>query len=604
MIEFSNISLPSREMPWKQYYAKGYEDILAQEFLKETLWKFLERGILKDQDRHDALVYFGRRVSRRAFVQQVHLWGRVLKGMGVKEGDEILIFGPGVPEFIYIMLAADMVGALTNLPNLMTPPEGLESMVGNSRIAFVFDGLEKQMSQVLSRKQFETVVVVSATHSMGYPLKAIAAPWNNFKYYKERHRAKYLTADAAIRRFGNYSGPLEAPAVAGKTSYIFCSSGSSKKGVANQIGMSDSAMIAMFQNALAFNLTGNPFCEGTSSYCPLPPFVCTGYFVLVLAPLLRGMTVYLDPRISGKQFIRNVMSIRPQVTLIPGPIWVQFFEHVDDLIRKGKRPDLSFFRFPVMGGEGCTPEALRHMNELMQSCGSPVAVTSGYGLSETFSVCTVDYQPGVYDKDYSKRTISVGYAFPGTEVGIFDENGKELGFGKRGEVRVKTAAMTTGYIYDPELNAEKLKDGWLHTGDYGEIDRSGMLFVYGRMAQHILAPDGSTVYLFDISNELRQDEAVKNALVCLLEVKDGPAPLVAHIVLEDNVQEPEEQILLRLDKRMKKFLPEGLSIQGYRLEHGQLKSILVGKTDRHYYATLFSGYRIPRDGGIKEISFD
>ena len=131
-----------------------------------------------------------------------------------------------------------------------------------------------------------------------------------------------------------------------------------------------------------------------------------------------------------------------------------------------------------------------------------------------------------------------------------------------------------------------------------------MLFVYGRMAQHILAPDGSTVYLFDISNELRQDEAVKNALVCLLEVKDGPAPLVAHIVLEDNVQEPEEQILLRLDKRMKKFLPEGLSIQGYRLEHGQLKSILVGKTDRHYYATLFSGYRIPRDGGIKEISFD
>jgi long-subunit acyl-CoA synthetase (AMP-forming) len=244
------------------------------------------------------------------------------------------------------------------------------------------------------------------------------------------------------------------------------------------------------------------------------------------------------------------------------------------------------------------------MNELMHSCGSPVAVTSGYGLSETFSVCTVDYQPGVYDKDYSKRAICVGYAFPGTEVGIFDENGKELGYGERGEVWVKTASMTTGYINDPELNAEKLKDGWLHTGDYGEIDRSGMLFVYGRMAQHILAPDGSTVYLFDISNELRQDKAVKNALVCLLEVKDGPAPLVAHIVLENNVQEPEEQILLRLDKRMKKFLPEGLSIQGYRLEHGQLKSILVGKTDRHYYATLFSGYRIPRDGGIKVIDFD
>ena len=602
MSEMNKIGLPSREMPWKQFYARGYEEILAQEFPQETLWKFLERGILEDHDKYDALVYFGRRMSRSAFVGQVHQWGRVLKGMGVKEGDEILIFGPGVPEFIYIMLAANMVGAVTNLPNLMAPPEVLEDMVGKSRIAFVFDGLENQLSAILSKEQFETVVVISAVHSMGYPLKAIAAPWNNLKYYKERHRGKYITADAAIRRFGGYSGPLEAPAAEGKTSYIFCSSGSTKKGVANQIGMSDKAMIAMFQNALAFNLNGNPFSEGTTSYCPLPPFVCTGYFVLVLAPLYRGMTVYLDPRLSGKQFIRNVLSIRPQVTLIPGPFWVQLFEHVDKLIRKGKRPDLSFFRFPVMGGEGCTPEALRHMNELMKACGSPVAITAGYGLSETFSVCTVDYQPGVYEKDYSKRAICVGYAFPGTTVGIFDENGKELGYGERGEIRVKTSALTTGYISNPALNAQKIKDNWLCTGDYGEIDPSGMLFVYGRMAQQIQAPDGKRVYLFDISDELRQDAAVKNALVCLLEVKN--APLVAHIVLEDHIHEPEEDILLRLDKRMKAFLPEGISIEGYRLEHGQLRSILVGKTDRHYYTNLLSGYRISRDGKIMEINFE
>ena len=121
-------------------------------------------------------------------------------------------------------------------------------------------------------------------------------------------------------------------------------------------------------------------------------------------------------------------------------------------------------------------------------------------------------------------------------MGIFDEDGKELGYGERGEIRVKTSALTTGYIYDPEMSAQRLKDNWLHTGDYGEMDRSGMLFVYGRMAQQIPAPDGSKVYLFDISNELRQDAAVKNALVCLLEVKD--APLVAHIVLEDSVKEP------------------------------------------------------------------
>ena len=345
-------------------------------------------------------------------------------------------------------------------------------------------------------------------------------------------------------------------AVKGRNAYLFCSSGSTKKGSANQIGMSDEAMIAMFQNALAFNLNGTPFREGTTSYCPLPPFVCTGFFALVLAPLYRGMTVYLDPRLSAGQFVRNVFRFRPQITLIPGPFWVRLFEEVDRRIQKGKRPDLSFFRFPVMGGEGCTPEALKHMNELMCSCGSPVAITPGYGLSETFSVCTVDYQPEGYEKDYSKRVISVGYVFPGTSVGIFDPDGKELGYGERGEVWVKTPALMSGYSHKPELTAQKVVDGWLRTGDLGEMDTDGKLFIYGRLSQYLQAPDGKKVYLFDIANELRQDTAVKNALVCYLEGKEGPAPLVAHIVLEDTADEPVQQLVLRLDERMKRFLPD------------------------------------------------
>lgn len=599
-----NKSLPSQDMPWKQFYVKGYEDILKQEFPEETLWKFLERGILEDGNRHDALVYFGRRISRAELVEQVHLWGRVIKGMGVKEGEEILLFGPTLPEFLYIMLAADMVGAVANLPNLMANSEALESMVGECRVAFIFDGLEAPVREFLARKQFEHIVMISASHSMAFPMKALATPLNSLKRFRIRHRDKYMTADTAIRRFGNYAGPLEAPAVKGRNAYLFCSSGSTKKGSANQIGMSDEAMIAMFQNALAFNLNGTPFREGTSSYCPLPPFVCTGFFALVLAPLFRGMTVYLDPRLSAGQFVRNVFRFRPQITLIPGPFWVRLFEEVDRRIQKGKRPDLSFFRFPVMGGEGCTPEALKHMNELMRSCGSPVAITPGYGLSETFSVCTVDYQPDGFEKDCSKRVISVGYVFPGTSVGIFDPDGKELGYGERGEVWVKTPALMNGYSRNPELTAQKVVDGWLRTGDLGEIDTEGKLFIYGRLSQYLQAPDGQKVYLFDMSNELRQDTAVKNALVCHLEGKEGPAPLVAHIVLEDTADEPVQQLVLRLDERMKRFLPEGVCIDGYHLEHGQLKSVLVGKTDRHYYRNLRSSYWVPKDGRVNEISFE
>ena len=542
------------------------------EEMNETLWKFMEKGILADGNRHDALVYFGRRTSRSTLIEQVHLWGRVLKGMGLKEGDELLLFGPALPEVLYIMLAADMTGVTANLPSLMVKPEALDSMVGRSRVAFVFDGLEKKIRKTLRREQFEHVVILEAL------------PFTSLLHPGLRFRSKYLSAQAAIRRFGQYDGPIEADAEAGRPAFIFCSSGTSGKGVPNQIGMSDRAMIAMFRNALAFNQKGNPFREGTRSYCPLPPFVCTGFFVLMLAPLYCGMTVYLDPRVSPRQFTKNVLDFRPQITLATGAFWVHFIEHADRLIRRGKRPDLSFFRFPVMGGEGCTPKALKHINEVMEACGSPVALTSGYGLSETFSVCTVDYEPEGFDKDYSRQAVCVGHPFPGVTVGIFDENDNELGCGKCGEIRVKTPSLTEGYINNPELNQTRLKGGWLHTQDIGELDASGKLFVYGRKAQYIVAPGGEKVYLFDIAGRLRKDAAVKDALACQLSA--GDHPLVIHVVLEENIPETEEEVLRRLDRMLTTYLPAGLRPAGYRIEHGHFRINIVGKIDRCYYSHI------------------
>lgn len=600
MAELKNTPLPSEEMRWKQFYPGGYEEILNKEFPQKTLWKFLEEGILSDNNQHDALIYFGRRISRKTLIEQVHLWGRVIKGMGLKEGDELLIFGPTLPEFVYIMLAADMTGMRANLPNLMVKPEALGSMVGKSRVAFVFDGMETMMREILRREQFEHVVVVSATRSMGYPLKLIASPLNSLKRWGHRHRDKYLTADAAIRRFGKYDGPLEAEGLTENPAYIFCSSGTSGQG-ANQIAMSDKAMISMCRNALAFNLKGVPFRQG-KSYCQLPPFVCTGFFVLVLAPLYTSMTVYLDPRVSARQFIKNILTIQPQITLAPGPCWIHLFRHIDQLILNGKRPDLGFFRFPVMGGEGCAPEMLRHINEVMEACGSPVALTSGYGLSETFSVSTVDYEPTGFEKDYSRPAVCVGYPFPGVTLGIFDEKGQELGYDQRGEIWIKADSLTDGYINAPKLNQARLQDGWLHTEDLGELDGSGKLFVYGRMAYYAVAPGGEKIYLFDIANHLREDPAVKDALVCRLEAEN--APLVAHLVLEEGVRETQKEVLCRLDKSLSAFLPSGLRIEGFRLEHrGQLKFNIVGKTDRKYYSRLLTGYYAIHNGEQQAIAF-
>ena len=602
MLQYENSSRPSEEMRWTQFYPKGYEEILNQDFPKETLWKFIERGVLDDGDRHDAIVYFGRHIKRSEFIEHVHLWGRVMKGMGVKAGEHVLIFGPSLPEFIYILMASNMIGAVAILPNLMASREVLCNTKYDSRVAFVFDGLEHMMTDLLMTPAFEHVVVMTATRSMNSGLKLIAAPLNWLKTRHVRHRhAKYISADTAIRRFGNYDGELEAPTVEGQTSIVFSSSGTTLNGKAKMMGMSNEAMISMFQDALAFNLNGNPFREGTVAYCPLPPYVCTGFFVLMLAPLFRGMTTYLDPRLSAEHFIRCILNYKPQITLVPGHYWEVFFQHVERLVKAGKHVDLSFFRMPIMGGEGCTPETLRNINNLLRGCGSPIGLTSGYGLSETFSVATLDYQVGVFDKDYSMPVVSVGYPFPGVRVGIFDEQGHELGYGQRGEIWVKTPAMTTGYLNNETETAHAFQGEWLRTADFGAMNEQGMLYVYGRMANHIVAPDGEKVYLFDIANELRKDPAVKDCLVCNLSNDHTHPRLVAHLIVGDDNVEQDEQIIVRTDASIKKWLPNGVRVEGYMLEQGFLKSNLVGKTDIDYYRLITDGYRLPVDGVLKTI---
>ena len=121
------------------------------------------------------------------------------------------------------------------------------------------------------------------------------------------------------------------------------------------------------------------------------------------------------------------------------------------------------------------------------------------------------------------------------------------------------------------------------------------------MAQYIEAPGGKKVFLFDIANRLRDDPAVKEAIACQLQTPDSP--LVAHVVLKDDIRETEQEVLCRLDGSMSAFLPSGLRIEGYRVERGHLKINIVGKIDRHYYSHLLSGYYEIRDGELHPVSF-
>lgn len=594
---------PSEEKIWQKHYAPGSTALLQENMPEQTLWRYISTAIKADNDEHDAMIYFGRHIKRSTVLEKVEKWARVMKGMGLGVGDQILLFSPAAPESYYVLFAADSIGVTTIMPNMSASSEALKKYYAQAKVAFVFDGIEGLLSKILEDPQFEYVVLMDVTRSMRAPLKQLLGLANWVKTRKVRNRhTKYMTMSQAITRFSKYEGSIEAPYQKDRIAMVFSSGGTTKAGEANLICMTDKAMVEMFRGIKILNTRAKILDPGNTSLCQLPPFVCTGLFVLVLVPLVYGMTIYMEPRLNQDTFNKCIKKIRPNMTLVPGPLWAGFFRDVEQLLAQGKTIDLSHFKLPIMGGEGCTPEKLAWMDKLARKCNAPIGIVSGYGMSEVFSVITVDYRPEVIDKRNDKLAISVGYPYPGFIVGIFDKEGHELGYNQRGELWVNTPTRLAGYLENGQLVRCSEDDGWIHTGDLCEMDEDGLVYIYGRMGKSVVAPDGTPVYLFDIANRLRQDKDVKESLVTAIDSDKTHHPrVVAHLVLEEGAQMNYE-LLKRLDDDLAAMLPKGFEVKGYK-QQKEFKMSFICKTDSSYYGSEYDGYLKPVDGKLETVSF-
>jgi acyl-CoA synthetase (AMP-forming)/AMP-acid ligase II len=79
---------------------------------------------------------------------------------------------------------------------------------------------------------------------------------------------------------------------------------------------------------------------------------------------------------------------------------------------------------------------------------------------------------------------SVGMPLPGVEIEVRSE-GKVVPEGEIGEICARGPNIMLGYWREPELTAQVLRDGWLHTGDLGHLDNEGFLYIDGRAVEMI-----------------------------------------------------------------------------------------------------------------------
>lgn len=142
-------------------------------------------------------------------------------------------------------------------------------------------------------------------------------------------------------------------------------------------------------------------------------------------------------------------------------------------------------------------------------------IVEGYGQTEGGGVSTAN-------SDNAFRLGSVGKALPGLELKINDD----------GEILVKSPGVFMGYFKDEENTAVALQDGWLHSGDVGEIDDDGFLKILDRKKDIIITAGGKNIAPQYIENQLKFSPYINDAVV----IGDRRKFLTAIIILdEDNV---------------------------------------------------------------------
>ena len=151
---------------------------------------------------------------------------------------------------------------------------------------------------------------------------------------------------------------------------------------------------------------------------------------------------------------------------------------------------LDRIRYAATGAAPISPDLIRWYWAL------GVRMFEVYGQTENAGLATANWPGRV-------KIGSIGCACPGTEVKL----------SPHGEILLRGPHIFAGYLNKPEKTAEVLRDGWLHTGDVGEIDAAGFVRITDRMKDIIITAGGKNVTPSEIENQLKFSPYISDAIV-------------------------------------------------------------------------------------------
>ena len=444
---------------------------------------------------------------------QVRSFAAGLIARGISHGDRVVIWAPNTRHWLVAALGVQYAGATVVPANTRyTGGETLEMVQRTNAVAAVVAGTflgSERIAELTTAAGNSLATSTALTTLIRIPLEGGDTATADVDIV-DLADVQALATDALLAE-----ADARADAVTGDdVADILFTSGTTGK---------SKGVVALHRQTVAGShaWASNNGLTGRDSYLIVNPFFHSfGYKAGYLACLLTGVTIVPLAVYSTTETMRLIQQ--EQVTVLTGAPTI--FQTLLDEPARGDY-DLSSLRVAVTGA-AVVPVVLI---ERMQSDLGLETVITAYGQTETMGFITTT-RPG--DDDVTVST-TCGRAYPGMEIRI----------GEHDEILTRGKMVMQGYLDDPENTAEAFTpDGWLRTGDVGEIDADGNLRITDRLKDMYIT-GGFNVYPAEVEQTLaRLDGVVESAVIGVPDERMGEVGK-AFIVRRENSDLTEQQVL-------------------------------------------------------------
>ena len=290
-----------------------------------------------------------------------------------------------------------------------------------------------------------------------------------------------------------------------------------------------SAVHAVLCYKRIFSLT-----EKDSSLISIPIYHVTGLIALFGVFLCCGGTLYLHRYFDAERMLKDTYDGGITFWHASPTVYSLLMQH------QAEYPSLPTLRTIACGGGYLLKAKIDQLHNWLPH----TAIRTVYGLTETSSPATIF----PCDVSSDPHIDSSGIPIPGLSVRITDDDGNELPDRSVGEICMKGTVVLESYF---QLNIDKIKDGWLKSGDLGYLD-GNYLFVVDRKTD-MINRGGEKIWSSDVENELLRIPGIISCAVVGIPDDIYGEVAAALVQLVPGAKLTEDSIRQNLRKRMAQF---------------------------------------------------